>query len=83
MENVVMHQESHLNGSNNYVAPVEEQPSMEVEDSAEQSMGVWKPEEIAEAVASLDFSCTLEGLKNSGQIFFKTISTNLNKLDLI
>ena len=56
---------------------------MEVEDSAEQSMGVWKPEEIAEAVASLDFSCTLEGLKNSGQIFFKTISTNLNKLDLI
>jgi len=52
MENVVMHQESHLNGSNNYVAPVEEQPSMEVEDpSAQQGMGVWKPEEIAEAVA--------------------------------
>ena len=54
MENMVMEQQSHVNGSNNYVSLVEEQPSMEVEveDPVALDMGVLKLEEIAEAVAS-------------------------------
>ena len=47
-----MEQQSHVNGSNNYVSLVEEQPSMEVEDPVALDMGVLKLEEIAEAVAS-------------------------------
>ena len=49
MENVLMNNKPHLNDSNSYSAPVEEHPAMEMEDSAAQVMGVWKPEEIAEA----------------------------------
>ena len=43
MENVLMNNEPHLNDSNSYSAPVEEHPAMEMEDSAAQAMGVWKP----------------------------------------